>query len=61
MGDGDRMSEPIAFPRTIAHSDTATDPVLERLATWLAEVSAEHAHQLPSTDAEPPMVQATSP
>ena len=51
------MSDAIAFPPLIA-LQTATrddDLVRDRLATWLAEVSAEAATRAPAIDAEPPV------
>jgi hypothetical protein len=54
------VSEPIAFAKPTFHSEVAAegDAVLERLATWLAEVSAEAPMRPPPTDAEPPIAEA---
>ncbi len=57
------MSDAIAFPPLIAlpTANRDEDFVMDRLATWLADVSAEAAHQPPSTSVELPAAEDASP
>jgi hypothetical protein len=70
VGHGHRMSDPTALPpptlvstgSRVEEGSTAAadDGALLRLATWLAEVSAEAAQRRPAGDAEPPVVEPAS-